>query len=87
MSRTTQNNFQPGQVITSMPTRQVPITASNDTVYSPTVNVFVAVTGDVVIEDAQGTIITYPALAAGTYAPCRARKVRVGTTATVVGVW
>jgi len=45
---------------------------------------YVLVSGDVVIEDSKGVQVTYSSVPVGIF-PFRPVKVRVGTTATVVG--
>lgn len=73
--------------IASMPAnRHATVVPSNSASLPPHRALYIAVTGDVAIEDANGTQITYASVAVGLF-PFVATKIRTATTATVVLWW
>ncbi len=73
------------QTLEAPASRHYAITPANaDLAWRPRA-LMVTATGDVVIQDEAGTVVTYAAVPAYTLLPIRAMQVRTGTTATVVG--
>lgn len=48
---------------------------------------YVNTTGDMVLEDWSGNTVTFQGVPSGTFVPCAARRVKVGTTASLVALY